>query len=416
MSSSMQRLMLTHVGHRRLLAIERACAVIDDEGTLLNQLASQGLLGLEITPQVEYLIARGWMIVAPAGLSAEDAHVRYRRNPLEHVEHINFEITNQCNFKCLHCRNGGVEVAREKDMAKLEDAGRLFLSLGIRRFDFIGGEVTRYGSDWLDLSRTLRDHDSTLNWPDPLKVTVYTNGWWLNEKGFDAAERYYHDESAYLVDLKAHGVSHILFSIDGPAERHDRWRCHPGLFQRILESIPRIKAAGLAPRLSVVTFPMEEFEHLRPFAKAIYDDPVDPLGQFAEDRMNHVSNFIDSGNAADHLRAGHFRLSRVTPDMIRCKAFFRPRPTLRIMSNGALGICPLMLGEEGYGNIHDRPLLDILNHLEVAPLYRLHASGEIGRYLQDVDPAKFATGFDHLCAVRIEVNRRALADLMISPR
>lgn len=414
MNNPSQRLMLTHFGHRRLLALRKARVPHDEDSMLLAEIAEQGVLDEKMTEQVERLIASGWLARAQPECSAQDALLRYKRNPLEHVERINFEVTTQCNFNCLHCRNGDAKATREKDMLSLEDAGRLFLTLGMRCFDFIGGEVTRYGNGWLALAQALRRYDQTLGWPEPLAVTVITNGWWLGEKDFTAAGKKYSGEAEYLADLKAHGVTHVLFSIDGPPQRHDEWRGHPGLFNRILKGIPRVKAAGLAPRLSIITHGHESHEYLRPLTNAIYDDWVDTLDAFAGDQMNLVSNFIDCGRAAENLRQGKHTLAELTPGMIRCKAFFRPSPTLRIMADGSLGICPLMLGEEGYGNIHDHPLVDILNRMDEAPLYRLHADGEIGQYLEKINPDTFADGFDHLCAVRIIINRRALSDLGIS--
>jgi hypothetical protein len=80
------------------------------------------------------------------------------------------------------------------------------------------------------------------------------------------------------------------------------------------------------------------------------------------------------------------------------------------MASGEIGICPLMLGEEAYGNIHDSGLALLLNGLQETPLCALHASGAIARYLGRIDKARFGERFDHVCAVRIAANRLALED------
>lgn len=408
---SKYQVILTHLGHRRLLARQHAQVAFDEDENILARVAEHGVLNIEGSAQIDRMITHSWMSQTKPGLTPKDALLRYLRNPLENLERINFEMTTQCNFTCLHCRNGDGVFTREKDITKLESAGRLFLSIGVRRFDFIGGEVSRYGKGWLELAQSIQANDCSLDWPSPLIITLYTNGWWLGEKDFKAAGKKYEDEAAYLADMKAHGVTHILFSIDGPPERHDEWRKHPGLFNRIVDGIARIKSAGLAPRLSLIIQGKESLKYLKPLLDVIYDDTTDPFQEFSKDKMNHVSNFIDSGYAAENLREGKYDLSTVTPSMVRCKAFFRPHPTMRITANGSLGICPLMLGEEEYGNIHEKSLIDIINRIDEAPLFRLHATGQIGKYLKDVDPEKFSSGFDHPCAVIVEVNRVALADL-----
>ncbi len=123
--------------------------------------------------------------------------------------------------------------------------------------------------------------------------------------------------------------------------------------------------------------------------------------------MNHISNFIDIGRGSE-LRTGSYDVHSVPPDALRCNAFFRPSPTLRIMANGEVGICPLMHGKEAYGNIHHRELADILNSLQDSVLFKLHAENRIGTFLNRLDAEEFKDGFDHLCSVRIAVNHLAL--------
>jgi hypothetical protein len=84
-------------------------------------------------------------------------------------------------------------------------------------------------------------------------------------------------------------------------------------------------------------------------------------------------------------------------------------PTMRIMANGEVGICPLMHGKEAYGNIHQRELSDILNSLQDSVLFKLHAENKIARFFNELDSAEFKDGFDHLCSVRIAVNHLALS-------
>jgi MoaA/NifB/PqqE/SkfB family radical SAM enzyme len=405
----MLRYILTNIGHKRYLERKMDMTAFTDEDRCLAKMSTIGVLSLSDNPMTNALISKNWITSAGEHTTSKEALLRYRRNPLEHVARINFEVTTLCNFSCNHCRNDGVELTTDLDTSSLKQAGRLFLSMGIRRYDFIGGEVSKFGTGWLEVAEHLKQADAAMEWRKPLAVTLYTNGWWLEREHFEAAGKSYVSEAEYLEDLRQHGVTHILFSIDGPEDIHDVWRGHPGLFRRVLAGIDRVRASGIKPRLTIVVRPNESLDYVRPFANAMYPDVRgDRLSYFEKDPMNHRSNFIDTGRGSK-LRVGLHRRDTISPELLRCKAFFRPSPTLRIMANGEIGICPLMHGKEEYGNIHRRSLADILNMLQETPLYKLHADGEISQYLSQLDSSEFQDGFDHICAIRIAVNRLALA-------
>jgi MoaA/NifB/PqqE/SkfB family radical SAM enzyme len=400
------RVMLTHMGHKRL-AEREANGGMDGMEHLLALIRERLVQETPLDSLAERALNAGWIEEAPRSIPDQEVALRYQRNPLQHVRRIHFEITTRCNFACKHCRDGGLLPAEEADISRLREAAEVFLSLGIRRYDFIGGEVSKYGDGWLELARYMVEADAHSGWAEPLTITLYTNGWWLGAEHIEAAGRTYEDEAAYLDDLRAHGVTHVLFSIDGPEARHDSWRGHPGLYQRVLKGFPRVIEAGIHPRLSVVMRPGDPYEFLRPFAEQLYrTDPETALARFLYDPMNYFNNFIDTGSGSK-LRKGMRSMESMGRAETRCKAFFRPA-TLRIMANGALGICPLMRGQEGYGKIQERPLRDLLNRLDEASLYRLHASGGIGKYLNRLDRKQFAMGFDHRCSVITALNQVAL--------
>ena len=150
-------------------------------------------------------------------------------------------------------------------------------------------------------------------------------------------------------------------------------------------------------------------QYLRPLAQTIYGEGEASMGLLLEDPFNHFSNFIDIGRGRQ-FRRGTFALDELDPALLRCKAFFRPQPTLRITAAGDIGICPLMMGQEAFGNLHRLSLLEILNGIHETPLYALHASGGISAYLERIDRGQFGERFDHLCSVRVAANRLALAD------
>lgn len=402
-----KRYMLTNIGHKRLLERQNQWHPLSHAEDLMAEICRRGLATLSGSKLVMQLLSSRWIETAPDSMTPEDARLHYSRNPLQNLERVNYEMTTLCNFSCQHCRNGGIAPHTETDLALLKETAELFLSVGIRRFDFIGGEVSLFGNGWLELARHITEYDRTLDWERPLVITLYTNGWWLEKHDFKAAGKTYSDDTCYLHDMRDNGVTHILFSVDGPEDLHDRWRKHPGLYRLIFSGMARVKQAGINPRISGVIRPNESNRHLRPFARRMYGAGKTAMLAMQSDTTNAFSNFIDTAHGTS-LRKGGFKLRNVKPSQIRCKAFFRPRPTIRILASGAIGICPLMQGEEGYGNIHEQPLTCLLNRLQETPLYKLHASGDIARYLSHVDPATFGETFDHVCAVRREVNLSAL--------
>lgn len=83
-----------------------------------------------------------------------------------------------------------------------------------------------------------------------------------------------------------------------------------------------------------------------------------------------------------------------------CRGFYRPAPTLTIKANGEVATCRITSAGEGYGNLHERPLIDILNHLQDAFVFRLHAERRLADYRRLVDSKVFGDSIEHLCAYR----------------
>ncbi len=353
-------------------------------------------------PHQKELIKRGWAQHAPDDLSASSIRLRYKRNPLEHVKRLVFEYTTLCQLNCLHCRNGHVKPTNTRRVDLLKEAVDLMLPLGIKRFDFIGGEVTLYGRDWLDVVEHISRHKESV-------TAVITSGWFLEETNFMAAAVRYKDDLEYLRALRDQGLTHVIFSVDGPEKMHDYWRQFPGLYQRILRGIPKVKEAGLKPRVSLVQGnaidPWELSRCHLALANALYtfekDIPETARIQFLlADDMNYVSNFIDIGNGVDMGTKKSSRYDEMPDNLLRCKNFFRPFPSLRIQANGELSLCPLVDAGQGYGNVSEQGFLHVLNHLQDAFVYKLHAENRIVDYRKYLDLSLFGPNVEHVCSLR----------------
>lgn len=417
---------LTHIGHRYLQ--ERCPHKVNQVKQLpldiriLYQHRERILMPLEISDITDQLIQKKWLEPVEHKEHFAETALRYQRNPLEHIHTINFEMTTRCNLSCLHCRSGIVRRATETNIEALKQAAELFLTLGVTHFIFIGGEVSKYGAGWLELTSHIRDVYTRYQKDIPsrhwngLEISLLTSGWWLEQTHFEAAGMHYHDDQALMQDWKEAGLKNLLFSVDGPQDVHDRWRKVPGLYQRIVRGIRRVRECGLNPQISTVLESQEHIQHgygyIAELGRILYEECThtteeDWINAVLNDPKNIVSHFVDINNGVQ-LSEGRFSLQDVQPSMMRCKAFFRPSPKLTLSASGALSICPLMNASEEYGNIHQTELSELLNHMEQAPLFKLHATKEIEQYLPWVDRKIFGAQLDHVCSLRTYLNLLAL--------
>jgi hypothetical protein len=353
---------------------------------------------------------RGLVARVADGVDAQAAALRYSRNPPEHLRRVIFEYTTVCNLDCLHCRNGNLKAEATADPARLRRVVDAALPIGLDRFHFIGGEVTLYGKGWLDLVTYIRAQGG-------VEAAVITSGWFLGERNFLAAGRRYAADVACLDDLRACGLTHVVFSLDGPEQVHDRCRQVPGLCRRVLEGATKARAAGLQPRFSLVVgmgiSSTEAATWLAGVARLIYGDEADEAASVQRllgDESGYVSNFIDVGSGVKLPRSRDADdLERFTDAELRCKNFFRPSPSLRIKPSGNIAMCSLIEAGDGYGNVFERDVVDILNHLQDVFLYKTHAERRLGSFRRFVDPGVFGHSLGHVCSARVALNMVALA-------
>ncbi len=402
-------LALTNYGHRLISEFIAHCdmGLIETQPELsaLARTWESLVLPADGGPLQARLVERGWLVEIGPAPDLTELRLRYRRNPLENVQRLIFEFTTLCNLDCQHCRNGGVRPATASRLDRLVEAVDLMMAIGVRRFDFIGGEVTLYGKGWLDVVRHIATYEGASS-------AVLTSGWFLGEAEFLAANQRYSDSSAYIDALAEAGLTHVVFSLDGPAEVHDAMRDVPGLHDRILGCFDAVRTAGLTPQVSLLgsTPWSKEAAILRWMTEvsgALYGDmgsPSERVARLFADDMNYVSNLIGVGNGATLPPGeGRIMLDQVDPSFLRCKNFFRPHPSLRIQADGELCLCPLLGAATGYGNIGEKTLIEVLNCIQTAPVAELHGTGQIARYLRYLDREIFGEEFAHVCTLRVVV-------------
>jgi len=357
----------------------------------LSRLVRPGSLDWNGEAWQRELLARGYAELVPGPVDAREIALRARRNPLEFLRKCVVEFTTRCNFACPHCYNSGVARRTETDLGSLAAATDALGDMGIGEFAFVGGEVTRYGDGWLGLAARIAGRGATV-------VSVLSNGWFLGLRDFEAAGIRYPDQDAYFADLRDHGVTHLGFSIDGIGEAHDRSRGREGLYDRILEGIEGAKRAGLEPRVSILARGDSSLEELvREFGPRIYGDRP---GSLLLDRTNLINDYLDLRPMDPAAGQDGCSMAGATPALLRCAGFYRPSPQITIKANGEVATCRIASAGEGYGNIHDRPIIDILNRMQESFVFRLHAERRAGEYLPYVDPEVFPGSYSHPCALR----------------
>ena len=146
------------------------------------------------------------------------AWLRVRQRPVL----LNFEVTMRCNARCGFCDYWKTPPeARDAEIAQFAEIARHFSPMLVT---FTGGEPT--------LRRDLEAIVASVR-----QAVRYTYVQLITHGGMLSLER--------AQSLWAAGVDQFNISLDYLDERHDRARGIPGLTAKILELVPRMRAAGI---------------------------------------------------------------------------------------------------------------------------------------------------------------------------
>ena len=145
---------------------------------------------------------------------------------------VAFDITNKCNFRCLHCFNHSGENIFKDELSneqKIEVAKQI-RDLSPYIVCLCGGETTCCDV----LEEIIKELKKTVS-----SINMVSNGYLINE--------------TLAKNLKTWGVSLVQISLDGiNAEQHDTFRGHLGAFEHAVNAIKVLKSAGLNVATSFV--------------------------------------------------------------------------------------------------------------------------------------------------------------------
>ena len=143
-------------------------------------------------------------------------------------EYAVWELTLQCNMRCLHCGSSASKArANELTADECLPIADDLLRLGCRQITFIGGEVFLYNG-WARVARRMSDGGA--------KTNIITNAFLFGD-----------EEVAGIKEAK---LCNVGISLDGMEKNHDRMR-RKGSFQKVLSAFERLNRENIP--VAVVT-------------------------------------------------------------------------------------------------------------------------------------------------------------------
>ena len=166
-----------------------------------------------------------------------EATTRLRDRHGRAITDLRLSVTDRCNFRCVYCRTGNGTGAAGETLGELSlnDYARmlrLFVSLGVEKVRFTGGEpLLRRGL--VDLVRETSKLRPAFQPNTTLDLALTTNG---------------HLLAPLARDLKAAGMSRVTVSMDAcNPETFARITRVPNSFERVRDGIRAAQDAGLGP-------------------------------------------------------------------------------------------------------------------------------------------------------------------------
>jgi len=318
---------------------------------------------------------------------------------------------NRCNCRCVMCDIWRIRQARELTVRDLEPHLASLRALKVRWVVFSGGEPQMH-SDLAALSRMFR--------AEGIRISLLTAGLLLEPHSGSVAET----------------IDDVIVSLDGPREIHDQIRRVPGAYRRLergvaavrerrpevqirarttvqklnhaslrrtVEAAKKLQLNSISFLAADVTSPAfnrsEGWSQDRQNTVALNSEEVKALDDEIERLISELSQEIASGfvvESAEKLRriVLHFRahLGQCPPVAPRCNA---PWVSSVIEADGTVRPC---FFHSSLGNIHEKPLMEILN------------GDEAIRFRRQLDIATDPICQRCVCSLHLEANLEATPD------
>ena len=291
------------------------------------------------------------------------------------LREIDLNITNRCNLDCRHCAFAShIGDTNELSLATIRSIIEDASALGCKEIHLTGGEPTIHSEFEKVLELILQSGMFT---------RLISNGVMPKSR----LQRYF--------DM---GLRHLLFSIDGMQESHDRIRGRSGLFEKTLSRAADAKDMGYSVRVNAVAM-QDNLHDLVPLYHEVSRIGIDtysvflytPTGRNAQQQLNLM---IQPNQWRDFKMELHSLCQNSTTEVFVEKGYqFPDDPDLNwaemagrgggchylsshmdyllITGTGDVFPCALLNDKAiPYGNIKERRLSDIILH--PSPHYRTY--------------------------------------------
>ncbi len=301
-----------------------------------------------------------------------------------------WELTNECNAKCLHCGSKSGKKRRheltEDEALKLCDD---LHELGCKDVTLMGGEFF-LKAYWHKVAQKLHNYG--------MRVALLTNGILLDDKNIQK-----------ILDT---GIPYVFLSIDGIGKTHDRIRGVPGLYKNIMANIENAKKQGL--KIGAVSafsaINLSEITNLHQLlkkngVKMWQIQIVEDIGHASKNSQLSLSteNLYDLAKKIATIRKNEKEIKIVLCDNIGFFSSFEPlirdtpfrgcmagRYVLGIESNGNIRGCLSIPrnSKTTEGNIRERPLSEIWNDPYLFDSYRKRTVGKLKGFCAECEYGK----------------------------
>lgn len=215
---------------------------------------------------------------------------------------MSFAVNDVCNAACQHCSFFTGVDDKSRTTLTLEQAERLIhdaQELGVSVLTFVGGEPLLRP----DLPEIIRAVDKDLS-----TTVIFTNGALLEEQA---------------ATLKRAGLDSVYVSIDAAdAEKHDRFRGAPGLFEQALRGAEKGRAIGLTTGISCSVTPEAfrdgELDRIIELGKAIGIHEVIVFDTMPTGRYKWRQDLVDNGDWIEEMihRTEHYNQDSSYPGIL----------------------------------------------------------------------------------------------------
>jgi MoaA/NifB/PqqE/SkfB family radical SAM enzyme len=313
--------------------------------------------GYDLTGQIEKEIP----LLKTFGLISDHQYSETRyKSSLNFIEAINFELTYQCNYRCVHCLQNGLEKNDTEGMLSgkqiLENV-KIAKVLGLIKagVNITGGEVLGQRDDLFDILEGIREMG--------ISFRLNTNSWWARKTDMTIAGKFFKNGTDLIRYIKSLGCARIAFSFDG------RYKNKLSLAPDFVESVRICEKTGMS--FEIIFTGIEES-----IVMTVYYELLKTLGKR---RLNHigkitVEEMVDVGGAADSTSEMFDKQENIAP--CNGRGFYRP-VFLHFDPYGRVRTCLYGVGLANVGDLRTDTLPVILNNFVANPDSEFFSSSDV---------------------------------------